>query len=254
MKGPPGHDASSASTVARQAPRARGGQCGPRRRCFQKAAGRRRRHRSQAVERREDSPGKPEGKPSQDAAGDFCGAQEEAQRHTPGARGGEGEVSVGRMVTHPDPSQPHSSRPGRTQMRRTKTRSTRWAASPRGHREAPGQGRWRPWSWEGSPEVLAGDIRLWVADPALGEGGFRVWGLHCALSPIPSLPGVGGSGACLLSFASAQCSPAGLWVSVLSPGPPDPPRPPGPWAPRDSRRLLTSRSACGRCPALLSPV
>ena len=58
---------------------------------------------------------------------------------------------------------------------------------------------------EGSPEVLAGDIRLWVADPALGEGcGSGSGGLHCALCPILSLPG----GLCLLFRPTVQPSRA----------------------------------------------
>lgn len=83
--------------------------------------------------------------------------------------------------------------------------STRWAASPWGHRGGPRAGKVAAVVLEGSPEVLAGDIRLWVADPALGEGcGSGSGGLHCALCPILSLPG----GLCLLFRPTVQPSRA----------------------------------------------
>lgn len=98
--------------------------------------------------------------------------------------------------------------------------------------EAPGQGRWRPWSWRGAQrswQVTSGSGWLtprWVKDAVQGLGA-------CTAPFAPSSASPGG---CAFSFAP-QCSPAGLWVSVSSPGSPDPPRLPRPLGTRDSRRL-----------------
>lgn len=100
---------------------------------------------------------------------------------------------------------------------------------------------------EGSPEVLAGDIRLWVADPVLGEGcGSGSGGPTLRPSPHPQPP----RGA-VPSHSRQSAAQQGSGFLSHPQGPPDPPRlPPGPWTPRNSRRLSDALQCLWASPPL----
>ena len=189
----------------------------------------------------EDSPGKREGKPSQDAAQRLLWHPGGGERHTPGARGGRRGERCGDRRPRPDPSWPHPDQKDRDSLR------TKGAASPWGQRGGPRAGKVVAVDLEGSPEALAGDIRLWVADPALAEEcGSGSGGPALRPSPHPQPPW-----GAVPSHCPQSAAQQGSGFLTHPQGSPDPPRlPPGPWTPRSSHRLSDALQCLQASPLL----